>query len=164
MISNKELGHVLVLDQASNLAGCSLWHNGNLIAHTVLRSHSATELFSRRVQYQVTQLDDFLDRYLPKHACISSILFEGVRARLVLCTVGAFLTSKRIACKMHQKTSFVESSAWKQYAKKHGATGPFKLIKGMKALREIGFDVDKYGISSEDTADSVLMYLTWREQ
>jgi hypothetical protein len=158
----KEQGYVLSIDQASNAAGVSLWFNGSLKATTVLRSHSSSDPFSRRVQYQLDQLNDFLSMQIPPEAIITKILFEGVRARLVLVTVGAFLTCPRIHAQISPKHSFVESSSWKSWARLHGASGPHKDIKGVKALREVGFDVDGHGITSEDISDSVLMYLTWR--
>lgn len=160
----KEQGYVLVVDQASNAAGVSLWYNGSLKAHTVLRSSSEKDPISQRLQDQLPQLDAFLTAHLPDSARITKIVFEGVRARLVLVTVGAFLTCPRIHAKLSPKASFVESSSWKKWARKHGAMEEkIKDIKGVKALRETGFPVDDYGITSDDVADSILMYLTWRE-
>lgn len=160
----KEQGYVLVVDQASNAAGVSLWYNGRLIATTVLESNSAKDPISRRLQDQIPQLDSFLAKHLPDAARITKIVFEGVRARLVLVTVGAFLTCPRIHAKLSPKASFVESTSWKKWAREHGATEErLKDVKGVKALRETGFPVEEHGITSDDVADSVLMYLTWRE-
>lgn len=160
----KEQGWVLVIDQASNQAGVSLWYNGQLKATTVLESKKASDAFSRRIQHQVPQLTAFLDAHLPKEALVYNVIFEGVRARLVLITVGAFLTCPRLHVKLSPKASFVESASWKKWAQRRGATGPIKDIKGVKALREVGFPVDSYGITSDDVADSILIYLTWRER
>lgn len=66
-----------------------------------------------------------------------------------------------IQVKLHPKFSFVESRSWKKYAADRGASGPIKDIKGLKALREIGFPVEQYGIESDDVADSILIYKTW---
>lgn len=164
MMYVKEQGWVLVIDQASHCAGVSLWYNGSLKSTTELKSHSKTEPFSRRLQYQAEQLDVFLTAILPESACITKIVFEGVRARLVLVTVGAFLTPKRINARLSPKTSFVESTSWKKWAQRNGATGPTSDIKGVKALRETGFPVDQHGITSDDIADSILMYSVWRER
>ncbi len=160
----KEQGWVLVIDQASNCAGVALWYSGTLKATTELLSHSKKDAIPQRLQYQVTQLDKFLAEHLPDSACITKLLFEGVRARLVLVTVGAFLTCSRIHAHISPKTSFIESTSWKKWAQLHGATGPIKLIKGVKALRETGFPVDEMGIVSDDIADAVLMYLTWKDK
>ncbi len=160
----KEQGYVLCIDQASNAAGVSLWYNGLLKDTTVLRSSSEKDPISQRLQDQLPQLDAFLNVNLPKSARVTKIVFEGVRARLVLVTVGAFLTCPRIHAKLSPKASFVESSSWKKWARRHGALEEkVKDIKGVKALREVGFPVDEFDICSDDVADSILMYLTWRE-
>ena len=150
----------LAIDQASNSAGCSLWNDKQLIATTVLVSRSPKDTFSKRLQYQVPQLTEFL-RGKPQ---VDHVLFEGVRARLVLITVGAFLTCPLLDVKLSEKTSFVGSSTWKHWASQRGATGKVKDVKGVKALREIGFPVDYHRITSDDIADSVLQFLAWREK
>lgn len=160
----KEQGYVLSIDQASNAAGVSLWQTGRLIAHTVLKSRKAADPLSVRLQCQVPQLTTFLNQNVPGDGCVTKIIFEGVKARIVMVTVGAFLMSPRIAVKLHQRHTFVESRQWKKFAADRGATGPFKDIKGLRALREIGFPVDDHGIDSDDVADSILIYLTWRER
>ncbi len=159
-----EQGYVVSIDQASNNAGVSLWYNGDLKAWVLLSSFSPKDPYSYRLQVMVTQLERWLDSQLPEGQVISQIVFEGVRSRLVLCTVGAFLTVPRIQAKLHQQKNFVESTSWKKYAQIRGATGPIKDIKGVKALREIGFPLDRYQITSDDVADSCLQYLTWRER
>lgn len=158
----KEQGLVLSIDQASNAAGVSLWQNGELLATMVLKAAKATDPMSARLRQQVEQLTVFLSKHVGDGGMITKILFEGVRARLVMTTVGAFLTCPLINAKVHPTASFVESFAWKKYARDRGATeASFKDIKGVKALRDIGFDVDGFGIESDDEADSVLIYLTW---
>jgi hypothetical protein len=155
-------GYTISLDQASNAAGVSLWLLDELQAWTVLKSEKSRDPFCKRVQDQANQLDAWLASVLPPSATIYNALFEGVRSRIVLCTVGAFCLSKRIQSHVHAKSNFVETGTWKSWAKAHGALGPNGDIKGVKALREVGFDMDKYGIDSDDAADSVLMYLAWR--
>lgn len=163
-MKTKEMGFVLSIDQASNAAGVSLWNNGDLIATTVLKSRSPTDPFSRRVQFQLEQLTDFLNMHLPPNVDIEKVLFEGVKARLVMVVVGAFLCCPRISAKMHESASFIYSTTWKSWARSKGATGPVKDIKGVPALRDIGFPVDVYHIDSDDIADSILIYLTWSEK
>ena len=150
----------LSIDEASNAAGVSLWNDTQLLGHTVLVSKSPKDTFSKRLQYQVPQLTDFLTGK-PQ---VEHILFEGVKARLVIITVGAFLTCPLLDVKLNEKYSFVGSSTWKKYAHTRGATGPIRDVKGLKALREIGYPVDKYKITSDDTADSILMYLSWKDK
>lgn len=157
-------GYILSIDQASNLAGVSLWLNGALVATTVLRSRSPSDKFSARVQHQVPQLTAFLDQHLPSKVNVETVIFEAVRARLVMCVVGAFLTSGRIDTKMSEKGSFVESSTWKSWARDRGAMGPHKEIKGVKALTETGFDCARLGIVSDDIADSILQFCAWRDR
>jgi len=163
-MKNKERGYVLSIDQASNVAGVSLWYDGELRATTELLSASPKDPFARRVQGQLHQLTAFLDLHVPAEIMIDTVIFEGVRARIVICVVGAFMCCPRIDSKLVEKANFVESSSWKTWAKERGATGSHKLIKGVKALTEAGWDGDKYPITSDDIADSVLMYMTWRDK
>lgn len=164
MTSAKENGWILAIDQASNCAGVSLWSHGQLVATTTLNSDSPKDALGKRLSRQVEQLKDWLDTRLGK-AEIKTLLFEGVRSRLVLVTVGAFVCVPQLRnCKIHQRHSFVESSSWKRWAQKRGATGKLGDIKGVQALREAGFDVEAHRIDSEDVADSVLIYLCWRDR
>lgn len=160
----KEFGYVLSVDQASNLAGVSLWHNGELKATTVLKSRSPDDPFSRRLQTQVPQLTAFLDTHVPKEYQIEKVVFEGVRSRLIVAVVGAFLTCPRIHARVSEKANFVESSSWKKWASRNGATGKISEIKGVKALTETGFDCVGKGIVSDDVADAILIYYAWRDR
>lgn len=159
----KEAGFVLAIDQASNCAGVSLWFCGELRATTTLNSQSPTDPFARRIQTQLEQLTAFLNTELPPDVQIEKVVFEGVRPRLILATVGAFMCCPRISAKLDESRSFVGSSSWKSWAKMRGATGPFKEIKGVKALQETGWDFTKYPIESDDIADSILIYSCWRD-
>lgn len=158
----KEQGYVLSIDQASNAAGVTLWHNGNLASWVLLSSENERDPFPKRMAAMVEQLQQWLDIVLIDGQQIDTVLFEGVRLRLVTCTVGAFCSPTQLRnCHVKEKSSFIESSSWKSYARKQGATGAVKDIKGVKALSEIGFPLDQYPIKSDDIADSVLIYLTW---
>lgn len=160
----KERGYILSVDQASNVAGVSLWYDGDLVATTELVSVSAKDPFARRVQGQLAQLTAFLDLHLPSGVQIDTAVFEGVRMRVVIAVIGAFLCCPRIDSKLNEKHDFVESSIWKTWAKMRGATGPHKLIKGVKALTEAGWDVVKHPVTSDDIADSILIYCAWRDR
>ncbi len=156
-------GWVVAVDEASNCAGVSLWRDDLLVAVTTLNSDHKTQKISRRLQTQVEQLTSFLSLHLAAGDTVDTVIFEGVRARLVLITVGAFLCCPYINTALGAKTSFVESRQWKAWAKMHGAhSQPFTEIKGVTALREIP-ELSKYHwIDQDDIADSVLIYMTWR--
>lgn len=153
-------GYVLSVDQASNAAGVSLWLNQHLVAHTVLKSKSSKDSFSRRVQAQAKDLCCFLDAHLPQGEVIKTVLFEGVRSRVVLTVIGSILVNERIDSVLNAST-MISPSSWKKWAQTMGATGPLKDIKGVPALRQVKFDVDGHGITSEDVSDSILIFLCW---
>lgn len=153
-------GWCISVDPASNLCGVSLWHNGVYIASAVLTSNSNRDPFSVRVQTIVRQLNQFLGPILGE-AKVETVVCEGVRSRIVQLCLGSLLTSKYIVAHIGAKSSFVESSQWKNWCKKHGAEGDFKTIKGVKALKQVGWDFEKHPIDSDDIADSILIYLTW---
>lgn len=159
----KGLGYVLSVDQASNAAGVSLWFNRGLVAHTVLKSGSSKDTFSRRVQAQARALKVFLDEHLPAGVAINTVLFESVKSRIIIAVIGSVLVNERIDATLSPKT-MIPSMSWKKFAQRLGATGPLKDIKGVPALREIGFDVDGHGIDSHDVADSALIFLTWLDK
>jgi hypothetical protein len=95
---------------------------------------------------------------------IHTIISEDVRSKLVHLSFGSILTCAYIQAHIKTKGSFISPSAWKSWAKLRGATGDFKAIKGVKALRECGWDFTKYPVESDDIADSILIYLTWRDK
>ncbi len=164
-VSNSPLrtqGWVLSIDQASNSAGISLWKDGVLTACKTLRSVAATDNISTRLVEINQQLNQFLHAQLPVGTKITKVLFEGVRARLVLISVGAFLISPYIDAKLNERNNFIESSSWKRWAKLKGATGDAKTIKGIATLSEVGFDTQ--GLDSDDVADSIMIYLTWADR
>lgn len=156
---SKESGYILTVDQASNAAGVALWHNGGLVAVTTLKSRSPTDPFSRRIQHQLTQLTSFLGEHLPTNLDVEKVIFEGVKAKLVMITIGAFLVCPRISAKMHEHASFIWSSSWKKWALDHGAVGPLGDVKGIKSLKETGFDTST--LTTDDEADAIFLYLCW---
>jgi len=158
---DKERGWGLSIDQASMLAGVSLWFNGTLKAYTTLEGGTRKTPMSNRLKAQVEQLDAFLDAHLKDDECVSFVLFEDVKAKQVQMICGAYLTSARINCKI-SKDSLVHTRTWKSWAQRMGAGGPIKDIKGVAALEATGWDFNKYPTDSDDIADSILMYLAWR--
>lgn len=160
----KEAGYVLSIDPASNTAGVSLWKDGELITTTELKSTSTKDSMGKRLRDQVDQLNTFLDALLPSGVLIKTVVLENVKSKLVMLVIGAYLSSPYIDANISPSKSFVSPSSWKKYAQLRGGKGDFTKIKGVKALKEIGFPTDKYNITSDDIADSVLIYLTWRTQ
>ncbi len=158
---NKELGYVLSIDPGSNALGLALWHDGNFIASTVCQSTNARQSYSRRIQTILPQIQGFLTKYVGNET-ITCCVSEGVRSRLVQVALGAVLSDSHIDATLSPTGSFVESSSWKSWAKKHGATGPLKDIKGIKALKETGWNAVE-GMS-DDEADAILIYQTWRDR
>lgn len=154
-------GYTLCIDQASNQAGASLWLDNSLVATKALTVPEKSWGYARRVQFLANALTEWLVAELGSKSKVTTVIFEGVRSRHVLVTVGAFLTSPMIDAHLF-KHSFVESFQWKSYAQKRGATGPFLKIKGLKALSEIGWPQDLIP-ETDDEADSIIQYLTYQE-
>lgn len=155
---------VLCIDQGSNLAGVTLWQKdgfrspSKLLASALLKADPKAK-YTTRIQQLVPQLTEFLaDK--PR---VELLLFENVRPKLVLVTVGAFLTCPHLDLSLTEYNSFVSSSTWKTWARERGATGPYTKIKGRKALGETGFDMSTIP-DSDDVADSVMMFLAWEQK
>lgn len=155
----KAQGWVLSVDPASNSAGVSLWNDGKLIAFETLNSYSKFDSISNRLKAQNFQLTHFLrTNGFSDQNKIKKVIFEGVRSRIVTVTIGAYIVCPFIDAKLNTD-SFIESSSWKYHAKNRGAKGVVKDIKGIQALKDINFPVEK--LTSDDVADSILIYLTW---
>ena len=157
----KEEGFVLSIDQASNCAGVSLWHNGQLVAWTDLQASRKKDPMPIRLREQLIQLRMFLETH--NVDTVSAVLFEKVRAEFVSMICGAYLTMNAIKCHIG-KDHLIHTNRWKGWARSQGAgkTVHRSEIKGVQALKEIGWDFNAYPIESDDVADSVLMYLAWR--
>lgn len=155
----------LSIDQASNQAGVSLWTaSGVLIATALLCSEHKKDPFSKRVTDQIVQLEEFLNTHLEPDEEVTHVLFEGVRSRLVLVTVGAFMTCSRLNAGLSAQHSFVESRTWKSWAKRHGAKAFISDVKGVESLLETGFQPPEGIKLNDDIADSIMMYLAWKER
>jgi hypothetical protein len=162
-MANKTDGWVLSVDPASNNCGVSLWRDGRYIAGRVLTSENRTDPYSKRLQDICRQLGTFLSIHVGNDT-INTVIAEGVRSRIVQVAFGAILTDHHICAALSPKGSFVESMQWKRWARQRGATGLTPDIKGVKALTEAGWPMDKHPIDSEDVADSILIYLTWKDR
>lgn len=154
------VGYVLSIDQASNQAGVSLWFNDVLQSSTALTVPEKKWVYSRRARFLVDALTEWLVKQLGSKSKVQTVVFEGTRAWRVQVMIGAFLTSPIVEAHLFEH-SLVYSSSWKKYAADRGATGTFAKIKGLKALSEIGW---KDLPETDDEADSILQYLTWKEQ
>lgn len=158
----KGSGYALSVDPASNLCGVSLWKDGTLIDTAVLASNNNRDLFSVRLQTIAFQLEQFLAKHLKEDEKVTTVVCEGVRSVLVQICIGALLGVRQIHAPISSSKSFVYATSWKKYAKDRGATGPLKDIKGVKALYEMGWTGQE--VTSDDVADSILLYLTWRDR
>lgn len=155
----KEKGYILSIDQASIAAGVSLWHNGELIAWTVLSGGNKKVPMSKRLHLQRNQLEEFLKEHCK--GVVSTVLFEEVKSKFVQMICGAYLTVGQICCRVG-KDHFIHTRSWKSYAHRQGAEGPVKDIKGVAALEGIGWDFTEFPIDSDDVADSILFYLYFK--
>jgi hypothetical protein len=159
----KEQGWILTIDQASNAAGVALWYDGILKATETIKSARASDPISDRLRHQMVELEYFLNKYIPEGDAIRNVIFEGVRSRIVLVTVGAFLLSRRIRAHISPTKNFVETRTWKNWGKRHGATGPVKDVKGIRSLKETCPELfEKYNIKTDDEADAIFIYMAWR--
>jgi hypothetical protein len=161
-VKSKENGFILAVDPASNNCGVSLWKDGAFCASRLLQSHHYTDPFSVRMQTILNGLESFLIVEMPPEAKVHTIITEGVRSRMLQTCIGSLIVSKYIYADLSPKTSFVEPQQWKSWAKKHGAN--CDPIKGIPALRGVGWDMKKFPVTSDDEADSILLYLTWRDR
>lgn len=152
---------VLSIDQASNCAGVSLWghdEQDTLIAFTELLSNSSKDPLPVRLVTQREQLRAFLQFY--SEYPVDHVVCESVKSKMVMVVIGALLAIPEIKCKV-TPADWVPSLSWKKWARDRGASGPFHDIKGMKALRECTYG-ETYLFDSDDIADSVLIYKTWK--
>lgn len=164
-LENKEQGFVLAIDQATNCAGVSLWMNGVIVDSAKLLYPKSTDPFTVRAQELLKQFNTFMDQALPPDTKVKRVIFEGVRSRLVTVMAGVFCACPKLEAKLHDFRTFVETPSWKSWAKQHGATQKFSEIKGVRALTEVGFfNTTNYRTDSDDIADSILIYLTWRDR
>lgn len=165
---NSLKGWVLFIDQASNAAGIALVKDGELVATETICSTRSSDVISQRLQDQIPRLTDFLNKYVPYGLTVDRVVFEGVRARLVLISVGAFLMCPRIKTRLSPTDSFVETGRWKGWAKRQGATGPLKDVKGIRSLKEVRPDLfgkdSGFNIKTDDEADACFMWLTYKER
>ena len=161
----KTSGWVLFIDQASNAAGCALTKEGKLVATETICSTRASDVISQRLQDQIPRLSDFLNKYVPLGETINHVVFEGVRSRIVLISVGAFLMCPRIKARLSPTGNFVETRTWKSWAKRQGASGPTKDVKGIRSLREIRPGLfERFRIKTDDEADACMMFFAWLER
>ena len=155
----KEKGWILSIDQASIKAGVSLWKDGELIAFTDLNGGGKKVPMSKRLHKQRVELDTFLEQHCK--GTVSTVLFEDVKGKFVQMICGAYLTAGKICCKIG-KDHLVHTRTWKSWAQRQGALGPVRDIKGVRALREIGWDFSRWAVESDDVADSLMIYMAWR--
>ena len=154
-----QVGDVLSLDPGTAVSGVALWRDGSLVATSALKSPNGyTATVSERLKEIVGQLDTFLTAH---DAWVQIVICENPPHTLLKAVIGAVLVSPRVNS-MFSDGHTVAVMTWKSWARAHGAGGPFKDIKGVKALKATGFPVPP-GIG-DDEADSILVYLAYRDR
>lgn len=157
----KEAGFILSIDQASNAAGAALFKDGVLYGSSTLYSNHKSDPIGARLVAIVDSMDCWLDKLEIPRGKIKTVLFEGVKSSLVLCTIGAFLTSPHIRHVKISTKNFIGSSRWKKWARDHGAKAEkFADIKGIVSLRETGLNLS---VKTDDEADAVMQYKAWAD-
>lgn len=153
------VGDVLSLDPGTAVSGVSLWRDGSLVATAALKSPNGyTSTVSGRLKGIVHQLNLLLDAHDAK---VHIVICENPPHTLLKAVIGAMLVSPRVDS-MFSDAHTVAVMSWKAWARARGAGGPFKDIKGVKALKATGFPVPQ-GIG-DDEADSILVYLAYRDR
>ncbi len=156
---NVTVGDVLSLDPGTAVSGVSLWRDGNLIATAALTSPDGyNSTVSGRLKGMVSQLEQFL---VSHDANVHIVICENPPHTLLKAVIGAMLIATRVDS-MFSDSHTVAVMSWKAWARARGAGGPFKDIKGVKALKATGFKVPQ-GIG-DDEADSILVYLAYRDR
>lgn len=152
-------GWTLSIDPASRKAGVSLWFGDVYIASEALSSSLVT--WSERANDLRIKLQAFISRYVPKNEFITLVVIELVPKIVepsVQLIAGAIIAEERYKVNPTRKC-FVSPSSWKAFARKNGCKE--KDPKGVSALKDIGWDFDINPVTSDDVADSILIYLTW---
>lgn len=150
-------GDVLSLDPGTNLCGVALWRNGRLVASRVLKSYNTLDNVSDRLRAIADQLNDFLNLY---EAHVTCIITENPPDTLLRAAIGIILISPRVHTYFSDRFT-LGVMEWKKWAANNGATGPFKDIKGVRALGETGFAPLP---ETDDEADAIMVYLAYRDK
>ncbi len=101
------------------------------------------------------QLSEFLSEKMGRFSdnSIDLVFTEVVKNKHVSLVSGALSIVEGI----DGKVIFVSPSSWKAFARRNGAKD--KDPKGIKSLQEMGW---KKELTSEDEADSIMIYMAWR--
>ncbi len=140
-----------------------MWDTDELLprAWTVLKSRSPRDVLSARLVTQRAQLEQFLNAQLASTEDIGAVLIENVKSKTVLIAAGAFLSLDIFQCRFIPKEHIIHPSTWKAYLRARGATGD---IKGVRALEQGWVPARKLALDSDDVADSIAIYLCWKEK
>ena len=156
----KQQGYVLSVDPATISCGVSLWRDGQFVASRKLCGGSLKLPLSVRMRRLFDDYEQFLVDMDVDVGEIHTIVTENVRSKFLLVTIGLFFVPFAVKAPL-KNSHFIVPGTWKKWAQGMGALGPAKDIKGLKALREIGWDFDANPVGTEDEADSVFIYKAW---
>ena len=146
----------LSVDPASNKVGVALWSKElNLLSVKALTA-PAGEPFTVRLSYLRNEMSKWL-----KGVVVTEVVTENVRSSLVMVSIGALIAVPEIRAILRPK-SFVSPTSWKAYAKRNGAQGPLKDIKGLRALDDMEFPYPEN--CTDDCADAILLFLTYKSK
>lgn len=154
--------YTLSIDPASRLCGVSLFEDLKYINSILLKSELKT--WSERVAEMRKDLREFVITNLPKGQQITRAIMELV-PKIVEPSIqmaGGGLLSDSIYNLDLTRKFLISPSTWQAYARRNGS--PDKYPKGVKALKQINFPVEKYKITSDDVADSIMIFLAWAEK
>jgi len=142
--------------------GVSLWADKTYVSSVLLESKLKT--WTARTADMRIQLKVFVEAYLPVGEKITRAVMELVPKICepsIQMAGGAVLSDPAFSLDVTRKF-LVSPSTWKAYVRRKGSKE--KDPKGVSALRAINFPVDAYGITSEDVADSIMIFLAWVEK
>ena len=157
----KERGYILSIDPASLKCGASLRHNGQLIGWAKIDGGKKSTPMSEKMRRQAAQIDLFLNEHIPEGEFVHTVVFELTDNMVLNVSMGPWFSAAQVRVPIIKKTHYIRPSVWKKWAQAQGAEPPSARIKGLKALREIGWDFNTYPIDCDDVADSVLIYMAW---
>lgn len=152
----KEGSFLLSVDAGSNHMGLSLWQDDVFIRSGSVHATNAKDDYSKRIKTLSAGFNTWMTlggELIGQD--ITCVISEAVKMPLVTIPLGIVFLHPKIHCPF-KNHHLVYPSAWKKWAREHGALGEFKKIKGAKALQDINWP---HIITSDDEADSILIAL-----
>jgi hypothetical protein len=145
---------ILSVDAGSNHMGLALWQGDVFVRSGALHSAKASDAYTKRLKDMKGAFDIWLGG-----ACVNTVVTEALKLPLVVIPLGLIFLHPNVNCAFSNHHQ-VHPGTWKKWAKEHGATGPHKLVKGVKSLLETGWP---HPVTSDDEADAILVALYYFE-